>query len=91
MLCKNKHDILKSLHRLCTNSKVKFKRTKHSYSQTFKVLKFSSDTPNADPGFPVGGCFSGKMYAKTKELGPLGGVPLPPRSANGNLLDDNKW
>ena len=41
----------------------------------------------ADPGFPVGGgvhplgggvdlrrgCFSVKMYAKTKELGPMGG------------------
>ena len=37
----------------------------------------------ADPGFPVGGgggvdlrcgCFSVKMYVKTKELGPVGGV-----------------
>ena len=42
----------------------------------------------ADPGFPVGGergpvmrgvdpqcgCFSAKMYAKTKELGPVGRV-----------------
>ena len=47
----------------------------------------------ADPGFPVGGggvdlrrgCFSAKMYAKTKELGPVGGrAPgTPPRSANG--------
>ena len=50
--------------------------------------------PVADPGFPVGGCtrwggvdlrhghFSVKMYAKTKELGPMGGVrpvrPLDP-------------
>ena len=36
----------------------------------------------ADPGFPVGGGvdlrrgrFLVKMYAKTKELGPIGGVP----------------
>ena len=31
------------------------------------------------------GCFSVKMYAKTKELGPVGGrAPgTPPRSANG--------
>ena len=44
----------------------------------------------ADPGFPVGGVdlqhgrFSAKMYAKTKELGPVGGrAPgTPPRSAN---------
>ena len=52
----------------------------------------------ADPGFPVGGgrapvrggvdlrCghFSVKMYAKTKELGPIGGMhrACPPRSAN---------
>ena len=48
----------------------------------------------ADPGFPVGGGgvdlqhrrFSVKMYAKMKELGPIGeGVRLacpPPRSAN---------
>ena len=41
----------------------------------------------ADPGFPVGGvdpfwrgmdfcqrCFSVKMYVKTKELGPVGGI-----------------
>ena len=46
----------------------------------------------ADPGFPVGGgvdplggvdlrhgCFLAKMYAKTKELGPVGGrVPGTP-------------
>ena len=53
--------------------------------------------PVADPGFPVGGrgpitggvdlrrgCFSPKMCAKMKELGPVGGhVPgTPPRSAN---------
>ena len=56
----------------------------------------------ADRGFPVGGCapvgggggvdlrcgnFSVKMYAKTKELGPIGGGVCPacppPRSANG--------
>ena len=38
----------------------------------------------ADPGFPVEGgrvdlrhgCFSAKMYAKMKELGPIGGVRL---------------
>ena len=44
----------------------------------------------ADPRFPVGGVdplgstFWGKMYAKTKELGPIGGrAPgMPPRSAN---------
>ena len=53
----------------------------------------------ADPGFPVGGgCapirggvdlqhghFLVKMYAKTKELGPIGGAcdgHAPPRSAN---------
>ena len=54
----------------------------------------------ADPGFPVGGRapvsggvdlrrghFSVKMYAKTKELGPIGGhVPgTPPRSANASV------
>ena len=57
----------------------------------------------ADPGFPVGGerepirggvdlrrgCFLVKMYAKTKEFGPVGGgarVPgTPPRSANASL------
>ena len=41
----------------------------------------------ADPGFPVGGggvdlrrgCFSVKMYAKTKELGPIGGGVRPVR------------
>ena len=45
----------------------------------------------ADPGFPMGGRgpvrghFSAKMYVKTKELGPIGGVhpAHPPRSANG--------
>ena len=50
----------------------------------------------ADRGFPVGGvdplggvglqrgCFSVKMYVKTKELGPVGGVFAghAPRSAN---------
>ena len=53
----------------------------------------------ADPGFPIGGrapigwggvhlrhwCFSVKMYAKMKELGPIGGgvrPARPPRSAN---------
>ena len=56
----------------------------------------------ADPGFPIGGActrwggggmdlrhgrFSVKMYAKTKELGPIGGwhapgTPPPPGSAN---------
>ena len=57
----------------------------------------------ADPGFPVGGGhalvwggmdlrrghFSVKMYAKTKELGPIGGghAPgMPPRSANDTSL-----
>ena len=56
----------------------------------------------ADQGFPIGGhapirggvdlrCghFSVKMYAKTKELGPIGGVRrarLPPRSANASDL-----
>ena len=53
-------------------------------------------TPVADPGFPVGGrgpvrggmdlrcgCFLAKMYVKTKEFGPIGGVctqhaPLDP-------------
>ena len=54
----------------------------------------------ADPGFPVGGHapirggvdlrhghFSVKMYAKMKELGPIGGgvqPAHPTRSANGN-------
>ena len=41
----------------------------------------------ADPGFPVGGggvdlqrrCFSVKMYAKMKELGPIGGGVRPSR------------
>ena len=51
----------------------------------------------ADPGFPVGrhgpirgdvdlrcGHFSAKMYAKMKEMGPIGGRALgtPPRSAS---------
>ena len=53
----------------------------------------------ADPGFPVGGmdplggvdpqrrCFSAKMYVKTKELDPAGGVHLhAPRSANANYI-----
>ena len=55
----------------------------------------------ADPGFPVGGrapirggvdlqCghFLVKMYVKTKELGPMGGVrqARPPRSANALTL-----
>ena len=48
----------------------------------------------ADPGFPVGGgvdlrcrCFSPKMYAKMKELGPIGAVrrARPPRSANDSV------
>ena len=47
----------------------------------------------ADPRFPIGGrapirggvdlrhrCFSVKMYAKTKELGPIGGGVRPARS-----------
>ena len=59
--------------------------------------------PVADPGFPVGGgvdllgggldlrhgCFLAKMYAKTKEFGPVGGhVPgtPPPRSANARAV-----
>ena len=46
----------------------------------------------ADLGFPVGEArhFSVKMYAKTKELGPIGGrapgTP-PPRSANALYTD----
>ena len=57
----------------------------------------------ADPGFPVGGvdplgghgprhgCLLPKMYAKTKELGPVGGVcrARPARSANGWHRTDN--
>ena len=53
----------------------------------------------ADPGFPVGGGggvdlqrghFLVKMYAKTKELGPIGGGvrrARPPRSANALLSE----
>ena len=60
-----------------------------------------SMSPVADPGFPVGGrgpvresmdlrhrCFLAKMYAKMKELGPVGGRDVcparPPRSTNGH-------
>ena len=60
--------------------------------------------PVADPGFPIGGActhwggvdlqrghFLVKMYAKTKELGPIGGraPATPPRSANANDADLN--
>ena len=61
---------------------------------------WDSTPPVVDPGFPVGGglhplgggvdlrcgCFSVKMFAKMKELGPIGGgvrpARPPPRSAN---------
>ena len=59
----------------------------------------------ADPGFPVGGPqpvggganlrrihFSAKMYAKTKEMDPVGGrAGGAPGSANANLLYDQIW
>ena len=55
----------------------------------------------ADPGFPTGGApthwgganlqcvhFLAKMYAKTKEIDPVGGAPAaPPESANGRLIN----
>ena len=60
----------------------------------------------ADPGFPIGGCaplwgamdlqcgcFLVKMYAKMKELGPIGGGMCPahpPRSTNDNHLNITK-
>ena len=66
-------------------SEVKALATKygHNCSYSFSIWKEWASSV-ADPGFPVGGHFLVKMYAKTKELGPMGGVrrARPPRSAN---------
>ena len=61
----------------------------HCYLETLVILNQASEAL-VDPGFPVGGCgpimggmdlqrghFSLKMYAKTKELGPVGGRARP--------------
>ena len=74
----------------------KYYRSLQTSSKTLEIYPIKNKTKNkynavADPGFPVGGvdlrhgCFLVKMYAKTKELGPMRGrrVPgTPPRSAN---------
>ena len=51
----------------------------------FTFIVASLNNSVAGPGFPVGGGvhlrrghFSVKMYAKTKELGPIGAPPLDP-------------
>ena len=61
----------------------------HEYFQFLTGIQFTDaqhDRAAADPGFPVGwgrraigGCFSAKMYVKTKELDPVeGGGWRPP-------------
>ena len=56
----------------------------HIYNTFYGAVMYHIVNSVADPGFPKGGCapigghgpqsrrFSVKMYAKTKELGPIG-------------------